>query len=65
MLFVVALSDNKKDFVFCFFSDGQNEGGSCQERGQAEGPEGSEAAKTVRVAIRQPSKPGLNFKFKN
>jgi hypothetical protein len=43
-----------------FFADGQDEGGSCQERGQAEGPESSEAAETVRVAIGQPSKPGLN-----
>ncbi len=60
--YVVASSDNKKN---CFFADGQDEGGSSQERGQAEGPESSEAAKTVRVAVRQPSKSGLNWNISN
>jgi hypothetical protein len=52
------LNENKNGLFF--FADGQDEGGSGQERGQAEGSESSEAAETVRVAIRQPSKPGLD-----
>ncbi len=50
-----------KMIFFVSFADGQDEGGSGQERGQAESPEGSEAAETVRVAIGQPSKSGLDL----